>query len=83
MLPDLPPLDAATDLKTVLAAWHSATVRLEQTHAVLRDEVRRLTDELEAKNRELARKTAWPTWAAWLRTSPTKSATAWSRFPCT
>jgi signal transduction histidine kinase len=56
MLPDLPPLDAATDLKTVLAAWHSATVRLERTHAVLRDEVRRLTDELAAKNRELARK---------------------------
>jgi len=56
MLPELPPLDAAADLKTVLAAWHSATLRLERTHAVLRDEVRRLTDELAVKNRELARK---------------------------
>ena len=40
----------------MLAAWHSATVRLEQTHDALREEVRRLTDELEIKNRELARK---------------------------
>jgi signal transduction histidine kinase len=45
-----------TDLETVLAAWQDATGRLEQTHVVLRDEVKRLTDELEAKNRELARK---------------------------
>jgi signal transduction histidine kinase len=45
-----------TDLETVLAAWQDATARLEQTHVTLRDEVRRLTDELEAKNRELARK---------------------------
>lgn len=44
------------DLKTVLAAWHGATLRLEQTHEALRSEVRRLTDELEIKNRELARK---------------------------
>ncbi len=44
------------DLQTVLAAWHSATVRLERTHVTLQEEVRRLTDELEAKNRELARK---------------------------
>jgi signal transduction histidine kinase len=44
------------DLQTVLAAWHEATVRLEQTHEALRAEVRRLTDELEIKNRELARK---------------------------
>ena len=44
------------DLEAVLSAWHSATVQLEQTHEALRDEVRRLTDELEAKNRELARK---------------------------
>ena len=51
----VPPLDAGADLETVLAAWHTATLRLEQTHAALRDEVRRLTDELEAKNRELAR----------------------------
>ena len=31
-------------------------MRLEQTHEALRQEVHRLTDELEAKNRELARK---------------------------
>jgi two-component system, sensor histidine kinase FlrB len=52
--PMLPPREA--DLETVLAAWHGATVRLEQTHQALREEVRRLTDELEIKNRELARK---------------------------
>jgi signal transduction histidine kinase len=45
-----------SDLEAVLAAWHEATVRLQQTHEVLRGEVRRLTDELEVKNRELARK---------------------------
>ena len=43
-------------LETVLAAWHDATIRLERTHAALRTEVARLTDELEVKNRELARK---------------------------
>jgi len=42
-------------LETVLAAWHDATLRLQQTHEILQKEVRRLTDELEAKNRELAR----------------------------
>ncbi len=49
-------LDASSDLQTVLQAWHGATLRLEQTHEALRQEVHRLTDELEAKNRELARK---------------------------
>jgi len=49
-------LDGSADLQTVLAAWHSATVRLEQTHEALRAEVQRLTHELEIKNRELARK---------------------------
>src|SRR6202790_2920957 len=49
------PADSA-DLQTVLAAWHGATVRLEQTHEALRAEVQRLTHELEVKNRELARK---------------------------
>jgi signal transduction histidine kinase len=44
------------DLETVLAAWHSATERLTRTHETLRNEVRRLSDELEVKNRELARK---------------------------
>ena len=49
-------LDAGADLQTILAAWHTATLRLEQTHDALRDEVRQLTAELEVKNRELARK---------------------------
>lgn len=50
------PLDSGADLQTVLAAWHTATLQLEHTHEALREEVRRLTDELEVKNRELARK---------------------------
>lgn len=49
-------LDASANLETVLAVWHNATVRLEETHNALRGEVRRLTDELEEKNRQLARK---------------------------
>lgn len=44
------------DLEMVLDAWHSATERLQRTHEVLCSEVRRLTEELEVKNRELARK---------------------------
>jgi signal transduction histidine kinase len=47
---------AGVQLNDLLAAWHDATNRLEQTHRVLQGEVCRLTDELEAKNRELARK---------------------------
>jgi signal transduction histidine kinase len=47
---------SAADLQTVLTAWNDATLRLEQTHEALREEVHRLTGELEAKNRELARK---------------------------
>jgi signal transduction histidine kinase len=54
-LTDPASLDANADLETVLAAWHGATVRLEQTHEALRNEVQRLTHELEIKNRELAR----------------------------
>ncbi len=54
--PALPTLGPQTDLETVLAAWHTATLRLEQTHESLRREVVRLTNELEVKNRELARK---------------------------
>lgn len=50
------PLDASADLSTILEAWKSATTRLQQTHESLRAEVRRLSDELEIKNRELARK---------------------------
>ncbi|MBX3414573.1 MAG: sensor histidine kinase [Pirellulales bacterium] len=58
---DPPPLERLTperraDLEAVLAAWQDATSRLQQTHESLRGEVRRLTDELEKKNRELARK---------------------------
>jgi len=56
VLPQALSLDSSSDLETVLAAWHEATVRLEQTHEALRGEVRRLTDELEVKNRELAQK---------------------------
>src|SRR5436853_5068064 len=44
------------DLQTIFSAWNEATDRLERTHESLRSEVRRLSDELEAKNRELARK---------------------------
>lgn len=50
----LPDRDA--DLETVLAAWHDATYRLQQTHELLRTEVARLTNELERKNVELARR---------------------------
>jgi signal transduction histidine kinase len=62
----LPPATAAAapsalnmgdaDLQTILQAWNEATDRLQQTHEALRSEVSRLSDELEAKNRELARK---------------------------
>jgi signal transduction histidine kinase len=53
-LPEL--LDRNADLETVLDAWHTATLRLERTHETLRGEVSRLSNELETKNRELARK---------------------------
>jgi signal transduction histidine kinase len=43
------------DLQAILVAWNQATDRLQQTHESLRGEVRRLTAELEVKNRELAR----------------------------
>jgi len=43
------------DLRDVLDMWQEATERLQATHEALRSEVRRLSDELEAKNRELAR----------------------------
>ncbi len=49
-------LDEQADLQTVLGAWHTATLRLERTHESLRGEVQRLTQELEIKNRQLARK---------------------------
>ncbi len=49
-------VDSNANLESVLAAWHGATVRLEQTHKTLRDEVARLTAELKRKNQQLARK---------------------------
>jgi two-component system, sensor histidine kinase FlrB len=53
--PALPAADQL-DLQSILSAWNEATDRLQHTHQALRAEVSRLTDELEAKNRELARK---------------------------
>src|SRR5262249_287632 len=47
---------ADADLQAILRAWNEATDRLQHTHEALRAEVSRLSDELEAKNRELARK---------------------------
>lgn len=47
---------SSAELGELLDAWNSATVRLEQTHNVLQAEVARLSNELEIKNRELARK---------------------------
>src|SRR5204862_2842049 len=44
------------DLEAVLNAWHTATLRLERTHETLFAEVAGLNNELEIKNRELARK---------------------------
>lgn len=45
-----------SELAVVLDAWQEATGRLQKTHETLREEVHRLTCELEVKNRELARK---------------------------
>lgn len=44
------------DVERLLTAWSTATERLQATHEALREQVRRLSDELEIKNRELARK---------------------------
>lgn len=49
-------LAADVDLRTILDAWNEATDRLQHTHEALAAEVRRLSDELEAKNRQLAKK---------------------------
>lgn len=43
-------------LEAVLEIWQSATDRLEQTHLTLQQEIRRLTHEVEEKNRLLAKK---------------------------
>src|SRR4029077_19740731 len=45
------------DLSTILKAWNEATERLQHTHQALQAEVLRLYDELDDKNRKLARKT--------------------------
>lgn len=47
------PEDVSLDV--VLTAWNDATHRLQETHELLQQEVKRLTDELAEKNRELAR----------------------------
>ena len=52
----LPGGDESLDLRDLLQCWDKATARLQETHESLRKEVTRLTDELEVKNRELARK---------------------------
>jgi signal transduction histidine kinase len=54
--PQPPIADDRAGFQAVLAAWHTATLRLEKTHEALREEVQHLTRELEVKNRELARK---------------------------
>lgn len=48
--------DGRADVDRLLSAWSAATERLQATHQTLREQVRRLSDELETKNRELARK---------------------------
>jgi signal transduction histidine kinase len=47
--------DVKADLHSVLNAWHNATVRLEQTHELLRQQLQKLGAELDQKNREIAR----------------------------
>jgi len=44
------------DMSQLLEAWNTATERLRRTHETLREQVRRLSDELHVKNVELARK---------------------------
>src|SRR4051812_27839311 len=51
-----PAVQDELNLSAVLQAWNEATDRLQHTHEALQAEVRRLSDELEDKNRELARK---------------------------
>ena len=50
------PAAGDVDLQHILQAWNEATDRLQHTHEALRREICRLSDELEYKNRELARK---------------------------
>ena len=60
-------LDASADLQTILAAWHTATLRLEQTHHALREEVQQLTANWKSRTANWPARTAWPTWARWPR----------------
>src|SRR5688572_28486519 len=46
---------AEPSLAAILEAWNDATLRLQHTHESLQAEVTRLTDELAAKDEELAR----------------------------
>src|SRR5262249_44084267 len=52
----LHPSERRAQLEQALVAWHSATIRLQQTHAGLRAEVSRMADDLEMKTRELEMK---------------------------
>jgi signal transduction histidine kinase len=49
------PIGDEPSLAAILEAWNDATVRLQHTHEALQAEVTRLTDELAAKDEELAR----------------------------
>jgi signal transduction histidine kinase len=49
------PLAEEPSLAAILEAWNDATERLQRTHESLQAEVARLTDELAAKDEELAR----------------------------
>ena len=50
-----PMLGDDPSLAAILEAWNDATLRLQHTHESLQAEVTRLTDELAAKDKELAR----------------------------
>ena len=45
--------DGGSDFEAVLAAWHDATLQLEQSHETLHEEVCRLTEERNAALRRL------------------------------
>jgi len=49
-------VDGSINVPELIALWDAATSRLQETHESLSREVAKLTDELEIKNRELARK---------------------------
>ena len=47
---------SSASFSAILTAWNEATDRLQHTHEALAAEVRRLSDELDVKNQQLARK---------------------------